>query len=195
MKTERSECPEWLAENWERWGRQWQAKRNNPNRGNDFQWYQYKGQKVNHLLLPLLIAMTKHHCSYCDKRPIGVETIDHFKPKTLAPLESYFWENLFIACYDCQVSRWEEYQDILLKPDEIDYEFSRYFLYDFDLGELNPKGEEDSIEYIRADFTIKTFMLNERGLPEARKIISDNLTVFQGQEIDKLPYRFIFQEF
>lgn len=195
MKTERSECPEWLAENWERWGRQWQAKRNNPRFGNDFQWYQYKGQKVNHLLLPLLIAMTKHHCSYCDKRPIGVETIDHFKPKNLAPLESYFWENLFIACYDCQVSRWETFEDILLKPDEIDYEFSRYFFYDFDLGELKPKGREDSIEYIRADFTIKTFKLNERGLPEARKIISDNLAVFQNQDTDKLPYRFIWQEF
>jgi len=63
------------------------------------------------------------------------------------------------------------------------------------LGELKPKGAEDSIEYLRADFTIKTFRLNERGLPKARKIISDNLTVFQNQDIDKLPYRFIFQEF
>lgn len=195
MKIERSESPEWLTENCEKWGKQWKAKRDNPNLGNDFQWYQYQGQKINRLLLPLLIELTKHHCSYCDKRPIGIETIDHFKPKTAFPLESYNWENLFIACYDCQISRWEDYQDALLKPDEIDYEFSRYFIYDFDLGELQPRGEENSFEYLRADLTIKTFKLNERGLPEARKIISDNLAAFEGQEIDKLPYRFIFQQF
>jgi uncharacterized protein (TIGR02646 family) len=195
MKIVRAESPQWLDENWEKWGKQWEAKRNNPKLGNDFQWVQYKGQKVNQMLLSFLIAMTKHHCSYCDKRPIGVETIDHFKPKADFPLEAYKWDNLFIACYDCQVSRWEKYQDMLLKPDEIDYEFDKYFFYDFELGELKPKGAEDSIEYLRADFTIKTFRLNERGLPEARKIISDNLTVFQNQDIDKLPYRFIFKEF
>jgi len=143
------------------------------------------------MLLPFLSAMTKNHCSYCDKRPIGVETIDHFKLKTLELLESYDWENLFVACYDCQVSRWEVFEEILLKPDEIDYEFSRYFFYDFDLGELQPKGKKDSIEYIRADFTIKTFKLNERGLPEARKLISDNLEVFQNYDIELVPFRFI----
>jgi uncharacterized protein (TIGR02646 family) len=195
MKIERPESPQWLEENWEGWGRQWQAKLENPTKKNDWHWYKYQNQKINILLLPLLSAMTKHHCSYCDKRPIGVETIDHFKPKTLAPLESYKWENLFISCYDCQVSRWENYADILLKPDEIDYQFNRYFFYDFDLGELQPKGAEDSVEYLRADFTIKTFKLNERGLPEARKIISDNLAVFQNQDTDKLPFRFIWQEF
>ncbi|CAN5847252.1 hypothetical protein BH20ACI4_BH20ACI4_27300 [soil metagenome] len=195
MKIERPEIPQWLDENWEKWGKQWKAKRENPKKKNDWQWYKYQGRKINELLAPLLIAMTKHHCSFCDKRPIGVETIDHFKPKTQFPLESYKWENLFIACYDCQVSRWETYEDVLLKPDEIDYEFNRYFIYDFDLGELKPRGEKDSVEYLRADFTIKTFKLNERGLPEARKIISDNISIFQNQNIDKLPYRFILQEF
>lgn len=192
MKFERSQCPQWLTENWERWSRQWQAKRQNPKKRNDWQWYTYQGRKVNELLLPLLSALTKNHCSFCDKCPIGVETVDHFKPKSSYPLESYKWENLFIACYDCQASRWENYEDILLKPDELGYEFNRYFLYDFDLGELNPRGEEDSAEYLRANFTIKTFKLNERGLPEARKIISDNLSTFKAMDINKVPFRFIF---
>jgi uncharacterized protein (TIGR02646 family) len=194
MKLSRSECPKWLADNCAKWSNQWQAKRENEKKRNDWNWYIYQKSPINQLLLPLLIADTKHHCSYCDKRPIGVETIDHFKPKSSYPLDSYSWENLFVACYDCQVSRWEDYQEILLKPDEIEYEFETYFYYDEYSGELSPSGEEDSIEYERADFTIKSFKLNERGLPEARKLISDNKVTFSDYNIERLPYRFIFTQ-
>ena len=194
MKIERPKCPQWLAENCEKWAKQWQAKRTNPNRKNDWQSYQLDGEKVNQKLLPLLIKLTKNHCSYCDKRPIGVETIDHFKPSAEFPLESYTWENLFISCQDCNKSKLNSYDKLFLKPDEFDYEFNNYFVYIIDSGELKPRGAKDSIEFIRATKTIEILKLNERGLPEARKFIFDKCFGSEDLEIDKVPYRFLLQE-
>ena len=81
--------------------------------------------------------------------------------------------------------------DLILKPDEVEYEFDKYFSYDDIDGILEPKGEEDSIEYLRAKDTINKLKLNEKGLPEARKQISDNKSTFQSQNTEKLPYRFV----
>ena len=191
MKIERSECPQWLEENWERWGRQWQAKRDNPNRRNDWQWYKYNGQKVNLLILPLLKQMTKNHCSFCDQK-LRRETVEHLKPKSQFPLESYKWENLFVCCFDCQV-RYDKYDENLLKPDELDYEFGKYFIYDYTTGEIKPNEKADLIERRRAEITIELYRLNELGLPEARLLWSNNWQNLRDVEIDLIPFRFIFQ--
>jgi uncharacterized protein (TIGR02646 family) len=192
MKIERPQVPQWLEENYERWGQQWLEQLLDPARSNSFQWYQYRSQKINQLLLPLLSAITDNHCSFCDKRPVGVETVDHFRPKTAFPLDAYVWNNLFIACYDCQVSRWEEYDPLLIKPDDEEYLFNTYFRYNPVTGALEPAGALDSNSYHRANVTIQLFKLNERGLPEARKLISDNKEVFSEYNLDLVPYRFVF---
>jgi 5-methylcytosine-specific restriction endonuclease McrA len=81
------------------------------------------------------LAQTDAHCSYCDGFPLGQgdETIDHFKPKTD---ERFYhlvahWPNLYLACNDCQRSKMTEYAEDLLRPDSDGYNFSDYFVYNF----------------------------------------------------------------
>jgi uncharacterized protein (TIGR02646 family) len=136
MKSERPPAPQWLADNYERWGRQYQAKRDDPDKKNEFRWAVYQKQKVNARLLPVLREMTKRHCSFCDCH-LRRETIEHFRPAAKYPLESYLWSNLFICCFDCQ-AKYDEFDDKLLKPDDDDYEFKRYFFYDYTTGEIKP---------------------------------------------------------
>ncbi len=194
MKFSRAECPSWLAENAEEWTGRWIRKVNNRDTRNNWDWYDIQGIPTNQKLLPLLLSDTKNHCSYCDIRPIRVEEIDHFKPKVEHPNDAFSWENLFVVCKDCNFLKLNDFSDLILKPDEVEYEFDRYFFYnDFD-GLLEPKGEENSDEYLRAQETISKLKLNEKGLPEARKLISNNKAVFQNYNIEEVPYRFIFAE-
>lgn len=194
MKLSRSECPIWLAENAEEWTRRWMNKVNNPATKNNWDWYEIDGMPTNQCLLPLLCYDTKNHCSYCDKRPLRVKEIDHFKPKVEFPADAFAWENLFVVCKDCNYLKLSEFTDLILKPDEMEYEFEKYFYYDYITGKLEPKGEEGSIKYQRADITRIILKLNEFGLPEARKLISDNRATFQDYNIEIIPFRFIFQQ-
>ncbi|MBK8474279.1 MAG: hypothetical protein IPL33_20100 [Sphingobacteriales bacterium] len=77
MPQERPQAPDFLTqetttlrwgkiENQEKWGLQYQAKLNHPNKKNDFQWATYQGKRVNSLLAPLLRKITNNHCSFCD---------------------------------------------------------------------------------------------------------------------------------
>lgn len=194
MKLTRSQCPVWLTENVEQWTSRWTIKVENPTTKNNWDWYDVEGIPTNQKLLPLLLADTKNHCSYCDKRPIRVEEIDHFKPKVDYPNDAFSWENLFVVCKDCNFLKLNEFSDLILKPDEVEYEFDKYFFYnDFD-GFLEPKGEEHSVEYLRAKETINKLKLNEKGLPEARKLFSDSKATFQDYNIEIVPYRFIFTQ-
>ncbi len=140
MKLIRSNAPQWLSDNWERWSKSYRSKLEDNNRDNNFVWATHEREKVNHKLLPLLRTMTKDHCSFCDGFPmqsrIG-DTIEHFKPKTKFPLESYKWENLFLCCSNCQKKN-EDFDEKLLKPDDVKYEFSKYFDYNYQTGELKP---------------------------------------------------------
>jgi uncharacterized protein (TIGR02646 family) len=194
MKLSRSECPNWLTENSAEWTRRWIRKVNTPTTKNNWDWYDVEGVATNQKLLPLLLVDTDYHCSYCDKRPIRVEEIDHFKPKVEFPNDAFDWENLFVVCKDCNFLKLDDFSDLILKPDELEYEFDKYFSYNEIDGFLEPKGKKDSIEYKRADNTRKALKLNEKGLPEARKLFSDNKSTFEGYNIEILPYRFIFTQ-
>ncbi len=194
MKILRSECPEWLANNVKKWTKRWKRKVDNPKSKNNWDWYDVDGVPTNQKLLLLLLNDTKNHCSYCDKRPIRVEEIDHFKPKVKFPIDAFNWNNLFVVCKDCNYLKLNEFSELILKPDEFEYEFDKYLYYDDFTGKIEPKGEENSFEYQRADFTRTALKLNEKGLPEARKHISDNKSVFQNYNIELVPYRFIFSE-
>ncbi|MEI7583816.1 HNH endonuclease [Runella sp.] len=103
----------------------------------EFQWPQIEGKKLNQHLLPKLMAMTDDHCSYCDGFPLkrGDDTIDHFHPKTRSEFYSKVcdWENLYLSCKHCQDSKGSQYEVELLRPDELDFHFNRYFIADSDL--------------------------------------------------------------
>jgi uncharacterized protein (TIGR02646 family) len=192
MKLSRSECPNWLTEKVDEWTRRWIQKVNNPDTKNNWDWYDIEGMPTNQCLLPILCFDTKNHCSYCDRRPLRKKEIDHFKSKVLFPEDAFKWENLFLVCKECNFIKLDLSSESLIKPDADYYSFDKYFEFDEHSGDLIPKGEEDSVEYKMADNTIKLLRLNEDGLPEARKIISDNKRSFQNYNIERVSFRFIF---
>lgn len=84
-------------------------------------------ERLNNHLLPLLKAQTGGCCSFCDKRPVEQESIEHNKPKSRFPADAYAWTNLFYCCAKCQGRKREKWHALLLKPDETGYRFEDYF--------------------------------------------------------------------
>ena len=77
--------------------------------------------------------MTQRHCAFCDG-PLGIEsreTVEHFRPKSKFPELAFAWENLFPCCDVCQSHKGERFDLHLLKPDDDDYHFERYFVVNF----------------------------------------------------------------
>lgn len=178
------------------WGLQYADKRTNQNRRNDFQWAKYKGQKVNQLIEDDLKNMTQNHCAFCDGYPLSNKgsSIEHFEPKSIFPEKSYFWTNLFYCCYLCQGTKLEKYNDFLLKPDDIDYSFEKYFIYknDNEAITLHPNPRASENDQSRAEITIKLFGLNQHERSEARY---KELVKFESSTrniIDDWSYRFLF---
>jgi len=112
--------------------------------------------------------MTQAHCAFCDG-PVGVEsreTVEHFRPKSRFPELAYQWENLFPCCDMCQSKKLERFDPALLKPDEADYAFERYFVANYLTGKVEPLPGLDDTTKKRAEVTIAMYGLNI----EARKI-------------------------
>ncbi|MDX2070472.1 MAG: hypothetical protein SFV55_18740 [Haliscomenobacter sp.] len=159
----RQEEPEFLQQNAARWNQQWAAlKSRNP--GATFNWYQYKGQPVNQLLLPFLKLQSQNHCAYCDAFPlqIGDDTIDHFCPKSVPDyfMEAYSWRNLYCACNHCQTAKMESFSTDLLRPDAPDYSFERYFLYNYASHEIEVNPNASLTDQNKAETTIRIFQFN-----------------------------------
>ncbi len=185
---ERPQQPDWLKENYKKWGMTFKKKLANPNLKDDFIWAIYQGKKVNTILLPILRDSTKKHCAFCDNK-ITKGTIEHFRPSSKFPRLSYVWHNLFPCCSDCQ-EKGSEFTKQLLKPDRKDYKFSDYFLYNSISGKLdvNPKANEK--EKKSAEETIRIYKLNRPELIEDRM---DCFEFYQNVEFEKRPFRFIFR--
>ena len=138
-----------------------------------FTWPQWKSASIYEHILPVLRAQTDHHCSFCDAFPVqgvSTETIEHFYPKTLEGHEHRVleWKNLFYSCNACQNAKGSHFHPALLKPDEAEYFFARYFYFDFELGEILPLALEGTPEHERARETIKLYGLNDLGRPRHR---------------------------
>ncbi|OOV17327.1 hypothetical protein [Flavobacterium sp. LM4] len=166
----RTAVPLFLNANYKMWGLQYYNLRFiNP--AAQFNWYMFNGTRVNHLLVPELQSLTNFHCSFCDKKEIieyvNEPTIEHFRPKTLYPLISYYWGNLFLCCTSCQ-RKGDEYNKLLLKPDTFDYTFDDYFIIDWPTGFILPKHNDPHPNFFRADVTIELYGLNKGGRPKAR---------------------------
>jgi uncharacterized protein (TIGR02646 family) len=190
MKLQRPAPPEILAQNWEAWGIEYEQKRRQ-NPKYEFKWR----KKVYLLLIDLLLRMTKDHCSFCDSSPMRSqirETIEHFHPKKDRPRLVYQWENLFACCDRCQNAKQDRFEEALLKPDEIEYEFKRYFFFEEVTGKLIPNSDASSEDQNRAATTIRLYKLNEFGRPEARLWVLELARLCPTLPIDKHPYRFMF---
>ncbi len=114
------------------------------NPGFSFQWPTVQGIAINQHILSSLRLQTNDHCSYCDSYPLkkGDNSIDHFLPKSNPDFYEFVcqWENLYYACTHCQHSKAEKVDYLTLRPDESNYTFYRYFIYNYYLHliEVNP---------------------------------------------------------
>jgi len=191
------DLPQILIDNWKQIGDNY-SQRRIVNPGYAFSWPQINNIKINHLILRGLQRQTQEHCSYCDNYPpkIGDETIDHFKPKTVPAFYNLVanWENLYLACKHCQEAKGTQYSEELLRPDAPDYNFSDYFIYDFDEHKLTPNPIAAPENQNRAQMTFNIFQLNHTGLSKTRK---RNLACYRSGEFkeDELGFRFIYQFF
>ena len=197
MKLHRPEAPAELAQNWEKWGQDYQKKKlANPRY--KFTWRQeHQGRTihVNKLLFPLLRQMTKDHCSFCDGFPLFSrikETIEHFKPKAIYYLEVYRWDNLFLCCYKCQFAKGKKFRDTLLKPDDTKYEFDKYFVVDFETGEISPNPASPPEEQQRAKDTISIYNLNDPERLTDRICEFRKYTSIPNPNLTDFSYRFMF---
>ncbi|MDJ0840707.1 MAG: TIGR02646 family protein [Acidobacteriota bacterium] len=162
-----------------------------------FSWPRHKSKPLNQHLMPVLLFMTRNHCSYCDGFPMGVmttRTIDHFKPKEAFPEEAYSWSNLFACCNACQDAKGTQTSPSLLKPDDVDYAFSRYFLFNYRTGEIEINPFATQGEQTRARITLDILDLNNAGvdLPGARQRAYENHDPDRPRPIEERPYRFMF---
>jgi uncharacterized protein (TIGR02646 family) len=162
-----------------------------------FRWPQRNGQSLYDVAHAALAEMTVHHCSYCDGYPVdatGKEEIDHFRPKSH---EAFYelvcaWENLFLVCSMCNAAKQSQWEQALLRPDDVDYAFDRYFLFRFDTGALEPAPDIAEGERHRASQTIEILELNRTGACKARlaavKTIERRVS---DAELADVPYRFL----
>lgn len=167
-KFKREAVPEFLAGRWEAWGIQWEQRQKT---GGSFHWHRVDGETVNQRLLPRLRAQTQEHCSFCDAFPVSPPsdpTIEHFRPKSRFPREAYHWPNLYFCCRFCQQRKGERYEDEVLRPDAEDYEFDRYFRWDFTTGEILVNEQVAPEAQRQARVTIDLYGLNHEH-PALRK--------------------------
>lgn len=162
-----------------------------------FQWPTREKQKMNHAALPDLLAQTGNHCSYCDKFPLHQkdDTIDHFKPKTDPRFYTLVctWTNMYLACTHCQDSKKTQYNDRLLRPDEVDYEFRRYFTYNYNSHEIEVNPGADPVDRDRAEETRRIFGFNHPGVKTARRHAYERYMGMAAPVLDDFNYRFMFE--
>jgi uncharacterized protein (TIGR02646 family) len=171
--------PELLAREGAQIGRDYAEKRRGTP-GFRFQWPRRGGQSVLDVVRAALTAMTAGHCSYCDGHPIdatGTETVDHFRPKGHPEFYELVcaWTNLFLTCSACNHAKGEQWDEALLRPDDLVFSFERYFEYRFDSGELHPAAAATSDEQVRARRTIEILDLNRNGACMSRKRLVNSI--------------------
>ncbi|MDM8557404.1 hypothetical protein [Candidatus Parabeggiatoa sp. HSG14] len=87
----------------------------------------------------------------------------------------------------------DDFDEDLLKPDEENYDFEKYFDIKWATGELIPNSDASEKDQRRAEITIQLYKLNEYGKPEDRieelKKFNDSLS----PEIAHFSYRFFLK--
>jgi len=173
-KIVRPSAPNFLTEKLQRdLGNKYHNKREEKGFSYEFKWPTFKGEKLNQKLLPFLRAISKKHCFYCDAYPTKSygERIDHFKPKS-NPL--YYedvcrWENLYLCCEHCNSHKKENFDEKLLRPDDLNYNFDDYFEYIPSTGTIDIRIDIFPENQQRAEITRRILGFNEGDKPDDRK--------------------------
>jgi hypothetical protein len=161
-----------------------------------FQWPTVNGQTLNQHLLATLRAQTANHCSYCDGFPLGKgdESIDHFLPKMNPACYSFVcqWENLYLACSHCQKSKAEHIDPLVLRPDELEYAFERYFTYNYIDQKLETNPMSSPEDQQRSQTTNQFFDFNNTELITKRRHAFERYSRDPAPVLDDYNFRFIF---
>jgi len=197
-KMVRVKSPYYLKSNWKIWGKQWKIRIRGRRRLPGFDWK----RKREDLIENYLSLATNEHCSFCDKDQVTVgtgATIEHFKPKGKYPTLAYNYNNLFNCCNQCQ-KKSNRFNNDILNPADINYQFSDYFEIDIDTGEIRPKVNAPRLNIEKARETIRAYNLNNRDRKRLRKITLDNYLEYVGDQflenaINNFSYRFFIEEF
>lgn len=142
--------------------------------------------------------MTQQHCTFCDGLFIeSRETVEHFHPKTQSkyPGRAYDWNNLFLCCDACQGYKLEKFDERLLKPDDVHYDFGRYFELNYKTGEILPSSSPrlSSEDRERARISIEMYGLNKGQRPIARKRAWEDFQRNPSPILNEYPYRFFLE--
>ena len=187
-KMERPAPPDCLSASWLGWTEDFVAARKLDSK-HPFSW---RSQTCYQEIRRQLSIMTQAHCAFCDG-PIGVEsrkTVDHFRPKSTFPEFVYEWNNLFPCCDMCQSNKLEEFDPALLKPDEREYAFDKYFVANFKTGEVEPSPHSDENARQQANVTIRIYGLNLPARKKARKREWESYLRDSAATLDDYNYRF-----
>ena len=166
---ERLEEPVALRDGANKWTERWIQ---NHAEGKPWRWPVKNDLAINQIILEVLRTQTSRHCSFCDGFPFAatsVETIEHFYPKCSFPEKAFEWANLFYCCTRCQAAKKERFNIGILKPDEADYDFRRYFSCDYTTGEMTPNSTASWDDQQRAETTIEHYKLNDGTLSGERR--------------------------
>ncbi len=111
-------------------------------------------------------------CCYCEDS--CADEIEHVRPKSLYPERVFVWENYLYACGPCNGPKNNRYAVFVGKRKRLVPRSENPLDYmELDLLEtfrFVPTAEEGTVDYLRADYTIKVLRLNDRDvLPEARR--------------------------
>jgi len=189
--------PEVLAREGAQIGRAYAARRRETPEYR-FPWPKRGGLSLLEVVREALVVMTAGHCSYCDGHPLdatGVETVDHFRPKSRPEFYELVctWTNLFLTCTACNQAKREQWDDALLRPDDLEYRFERYFEYRADSGKLEPAATASPEEQQRAQRTIDIFDLNRAGTCKNRLQAARWLRhLASAGELDDYAYRYLY---
>ena len=193
--TTRGPAPELLQRFGSEITRDYVAKRAlKPN--HDFDWPQREGRSLRIEIREALAEMTQRHCSYCDRFPMdspSVEQIDHFKPKSWPAFYELVcnWENLFFTCSGCNNAKLATWEPALLRPDDAEFAFDRYFEYRADTGEIKPNQAASDDDQHRANRTIELLKLNRPGLCIDRAKAAKNYPRLPSDELADWGFRFL----
>jgi HNH endonuclease len=141
--------------------------------------------------------MTQERCSYCDgdlRFGTVQEDIDHFRPKSRPEFYGLVcaWENLFLVCAPCNKAKGDRWNELLLKPDDLEYRFARYFSYSFEKDELEPNPVASAGDGERARVTIELLGLNGAKHRASRRRVREKiLRGLSAEAREDLSYRFI----
>ncbi len=147
-----------------------------------------------------LMALTKGHCSYCDKRISRKDSmIEHFRPKAenRFPELEMVWSNLFISCMSCNQTKGYKFPDLEpLKPDAEEYKsFEHWFFFDSTKNTIEPNLFLTENEKERVRKTIGWLELNHDERREAReeeRYKMRNETNLEHK--DKFSYRYMLRQ-